>query len=67
MQSRHVHGVICRCMQGLTLIFVDTKQWADQLTQFLIDKKYPATTIHGDLTQEEREFVSTLMPIPQCY
>jgi ATP-dependent RNA helicase DDX3X len=43
--------------QGLTLVFVDTKRTADGLEDFLMDKGFPATTIHGDRTQEEREYV----------
>lgn len=40
---------------GLTLIFVETKRMADQLTDFLIMQNFNATAIHGDRTQEERE------------
>ncbi|CCF59691.1 hypothetical protein KAFR_0H02820 [Kazachstania africana CBS 2517] len=41
--------------EGLTLIFVETKRMADQLTDFLIMQNFNATAIHGDRTQEERE------------
>ncbi|CCK71566.1 putative DEAD-box ATP-dependent RNA helicase DBP1 KNAG_0H01520 [Huiozyma naganishii CBS 8797] len=40
---------------GLTLIFVETKRMADQLTDFLIMQNIRATAIHGDRTQMERE------------
>ncbi|CCC68257.1 hypothetical protein NCAS_0B01730 [Naumovozyma castellii] len=40
---------------GLTLIFVETKRMADQLTDFLIMQDFRATAIHGDRTQQERE------------
>ncbi|ONH78426.1 ATP-dependent RNA helicase DED1 [Saccharomyces cerevisiae] len=40
---------------GLTLIFVETKRMADQLTDFLIMQNFRATAIHGDRTQSERE------------
>lgn len=40
---------------GLTLIFVETKRMADQLTDFLIMQDFRATAIHGDRTQAERE------------
>jgi len=40
---------------GLTLIFVETKRMADSLSDFLINQKFPATSIHGDRTQRERE------------
>ena len=45
----HTHGV------GLTLIFVETKRMADSLSEFLINQGFPATSIHGDRTQRERE------------
>ncbi|KAK2748306.1 DEAD-box ATP-dependent RNA helicase [Myotisia sp. PD_48] len=40
---------------GLTLIFVETKRMADSLSEFLINQNFPATAIHGDRTQRERE------------
>ncbi|KAF3481634.1 ATP-dependent RNA helicase DED1 [Arthroderma uncinatum] len=45
----HTHGA------GLTLIFVETKRMADSLSEFLINQHFPATAIHGDRTQRERE------------
>jgi ATP-dependent RNA helicase DDX3X len=41
--------------KGLTLIFVETKRMADSLSDFLINQNFPATSIHGDRTQRERE------------
>lgn len=46
----HTHGTT-----GLTLIFVETKRMADTLCDFLITQNFPATAIHGDRTQRERE------------
>ena len=40
---------------GLTLIFVETKRMADTLSDYLINQGFPATAIHGDRTQRERE------------
>ena len=40
---------------GLTLIFVETKRMADLLSDFLMASNFPATSIHGDRTQRERE------------
>lgn len=40
---------------GLTLIFVETKRMADMLSDFLMGSNLPATSIHGDRTQRERE------------
>ncbi|CAD6499419.1 BgTH12-03535, partial [Blumeria graminis f. sp. triticale] len=45
----HTHGA------GLSLIFVETKRMADSLSDFLIGQSFPATSIHGDRTQRERE------------
>ncbi|KAI7860816.1 P-loop containing nucleoside triphosphate hydrolase protein [Circinella umbellata] len=42
-------------VQGLTLIFVETKRMADMLSDFLISNNFPATSIHGDRSQRERE------------
>ncbi|KAG5456200.1 MAG: P-loop containing nucleoside triphosphate hydrolase protein, partial [Olpidium bornovanus] len=39
----------------LTLIFVETKRMADILSDFLLAGRFPATSIHGDRTQRERE------------
>ncbi|KAK8455878.1 hypothetical protein SEVIR_4G234700v4 [Setaria viridis] len=41
--------------QPLTLIFVETKREADTLRYWLYSKGFPATAIHGDRTQQERE------------
>ncbi|KAK2462235.1 hypothetical protein APHAL10511_005731 [Amanita phalloides] len=40
---------------GLTLVFVETKRMADMLSDFLMNHQLPATSIHGDRTQRERE------------
>jgi ATP-dependent RNA helicase DDX3X len=42
-------------INGLTLIFTETKRMADTLCDFLIGQNFPATAIHGDRTQRERE------------
>ncbi|KAK4516307.1 uncharacterized protein ATC70_011277 [Mucor velutinosus] len=41
--------------QGLTLIFTETKRMADTVCSFLNDNHLPATAIHGDRIQSERE------------
>jgi ATP-dependent RNA helicase DDX3X len=43
--------------QGLTLVFVETKRGADALEDFLCGNNFPATSIHGDRSQQEREAV----------
>ncbi|KAG5628481.1 hypothetical protein H5410_000198 [Solanum commersonii] len=45
-----VHG-----KQSLTLVFVETKKGADALEHWLCMNGFPATAIHGDRTQQERE------------
>eukprot|EP01092_Planopodium_desertum_P011999 TRINITY_DN55930_c0_g1_i3.p1 TRINITY_DN55930_c0_g1~~TRINITY_DN55930_c0_g1_i3.p1 ORF type:complete len:299 (-),score=60.15 TRINITY_DN55930_c0_g1_i3:167-1063(-) len=42
-------------VSGLTLVFVETKKAAEMLEDFLADQGFPATSIHGDRTQRERE------------
>ncbi|ODQ77608.1 hypothetical protein BABINDRAFT_163335 [Babjeviella inositovora NRRL Y-12698] len=39
----------------LTLVFVETKRMADALSDYLYNQGFPATSIHGDRTQQERE------------
>ncbi|GMN55953.1 hypothetical protein TIFTF001_025074 [Ficus carica] len=46
-----VHG-----KQALTLVFVETKRGADALEYWLTQSGFPATTIHGDRSQQEREY-----------
>ncbi|XP_024960912.1 DEAD-box ATP-dependent RNA helicase 11-like [Cynara cardunculus var. scolymus] len=41
--------------QPLTLVFVETKKGADSLEYWLYSNGFPATTIHGDRSQPERE------------
>ncbi|XP_074320755.1 DEAD-box ATP-dependent RNA helicase 37-like [Silene latifolia] len=40
---------------SLTLVFVETKKGADALEHWLSINGFPATSIHGDRTQQERE------------
>lgn len=51
---------------GLTLIFVETKRMADALCDFLLNQNFPATSIHGDRTQRERERALELFRTGQC-
>lgn len=41
--------------QALTLVFVETKRGADSLENWLYTNGFPATSIHGDRSQQERE------------
>jgi len=40
---------------ALTLVFVETKRGADDLERYLVAENYPAISIHGDKSQNERE------------
>ena len=42
--------------QSLTLVFVETKKGADALEHWLYVNGFPATTIHGDRTQQVKKF-----------
>lgn len=42
-------------IDGLILIFVETKRGADLLEEILYDNRIPAASIHGDKSQRERE------------
>ncbi|KAL3911276.1 MAG: hypothetical protein SGPRY_008753 [Prymnesium sp.] len=41
--------------KGRTIIFVETKRSAESLEEFLYQSSVPATSIHGDRSQRERE------------
>eukprot|EP00118_Oscarella_pearsei_P009159 m.51161 g.51161 ORF g.51161 m.51161 type:complete len:656 (+) comp34119_c0_seq2:84-2051(+) len=41
--------------ESLTLVFVETRKGADALEDYLYREGYPATSIHGDRSQRERE------------
>jgi ATP-dependent RNA helicase DDX3X len=41
--------------EGLTVVFVETKRGADALEDWLTRAGFPATSIHGDRSQQERE------------
>ena len=56
----HTHGA------GLTLIFVETKRMADALSDYLINQGFPATSIHGDRTQRERERALEMFRTGRC-
>ncbi|KAG0022881.1 DEAD-box ATP-dependent RNA helicase, partial [Entomortierella chlamydospora] len=51
---------------GLTLIFVETKRMADSLSDFLLSQNFPATSIHGDRTQHERERALDMFRSGRC-
>ncbi|XP_020227438.1 DEAD-box ATP-dependent RNA helicase 37 isoform X2 [Cajanus cajan] len=53
LHAQRANGV--QGKQALTLVFVETKKGADALEHWLCRNNFPATTIHGDRTQQERE------------
>lgn len=44
-----------RFITGLTLVFVQTKKTAEQITKYLNKFGFNATAIHGNLSQQQRE------------
>ncbi|GMH36486.1 hypothetical protein BSKO_04354 [Bryopsis sp. KO-2023] len=53
--KRHVLLDLVKEVEGLTLVFVETKRGADALEDFLCRQGFAATSIHGDRSQHERE------------
>jgi hypothetical protein len=47
-----IFACIIWLQQALTLVFVETKKGADALEHWLCSKGFPATTIHGDRSQQ---------------
>ncbi|KAK9824180.1 hypothetical protein WJX72_008364 [[Myrmecia] bisecta] len=54
-EKRQVLLDLINTVEGLTLVFVETKRGADALEDFLTGNNFPATSIHGDRSQAERE------------
>lgn len=46
---------LSRVPEGLVLVFVETKRGADYLEEVLTRYNFPASSIHGDKSQKERE------------
>jgi ATP-dependent RNA helicase DDX3X len=42
-------------VEGLTLVFCETKKMADHLEEFLYNNNFSSASIHGDRSQQERE------------
>lgn len=53
LHAQRANGVDSK--HSLTLVFVETKKGADALEHWLYLNGFPATTIHGDRSQQERE------------
>lgn len=49
---RLLHALFWNLQQALTLVFVETKKGADALEHWLCLNNFPATTIHGDRSQQ---------------
>ncbi|CAA0818413.1 DEAD-box ATP-dependent RNA helicase 37 [Striga hermonthica] len=54
LHAQRANGL--QAKQALTLVFVETKKGADSLEHWLCINGFPATSIHGDRTQQEREY-----------
>mmetsp|Transcript_15583 Transcript_15583/g.25811 ORF Transcript_15583/g.25811 Transcript_15583/m.25811 type:complete len:636 (+) Transcript_15583:61-1968(+) len=64
--KRHVLLDILCAVEGLTLVFVETKRGADALEEFLCGEDKGAIAIHGDRTQKEREDALRLFRTGRC-
>ena len=47
----------------LTIVFTETKRGADYLDNYLHDRGFSSTCIHGDRNQREREEAVTLFKV----
>lgn len=57
-KTRELFDILRTCMDGgKVLIFCSTKKDADELTRSLRQDGYPARAIHGDKSQQERDWV----------
>jgi len=54
-EKRRVLVELLATNQGRTIVFVETKRAAEALEEFLYRSSIPATSIHGDRSQRERE------------
>ena len=54
-KTPYVIDFLHRVAPGLVLIFVETKRGADLLEDTLCKENFPASSIHGDKSQRERE------------
>ena len=52
MVEDNIDNQLLILQQSLTLVFVETKKGADSLEYWLTGSGFPATTIHGDRTQQ---------------
>ena len=69
MQADQKKETVLDCVntvEGLTLVFVETKRGADQLEDYLLRHNLPATSIHGDKTQAEREMALRAFRSGKC-
>lgn len=55
MKKKCLYDLIMAMPPSRTLVFVNTKQQADFLDDFLYNMGLPSTSIHSDRTQRERE------------
>ncbi len=53
-------------VQGLTLVFVERKKSADYLENWLIKEGVQAISIHGDKSQDQREYALSLFRSGRC-
>jgi len=56
-KNREIYDILGKQLEGKTIIFTSTKRTADDLTRALRNDGYPARAIHGDKSQQERDWV----------
>jgi ATP-dependent RNA helicase DDX3X len=55
-EKRNILLDLLQSIDGLTLVFVETKRAADSIEDYLCQNGFSAISIHGDRTQAEREY-----------
>jgi ATP-dependent RNA helicase DDX3X len=55
MKKQCLYDLLIAMPPSRTLVFVNTKQKADLIDDYLFNMGLPSTSIHSDRTQRERE------------
>ena len=55
MKKQCLYDLLIAMPPSRTLVFVNSKQEADRLDDYLFNMGLPSTSIHSDRTQRERE------------
>jgi ATP-dependent RNA helicase DDX3X len=55
LKKKALFDLLCNSSPGRTIVFVNSKQAADEVDDTLFSKGLPSTSMHADRTQRERE------------